>query len=558
MKRELTILLTLAALAASSGCFLAGRGGNGITEDPAPPPSTENEIYVRYPQILNLERKLDRASAYFYFGEYDLSEAALNDLTASIADVRELIPDADVCEHLDYLEARARCVQQRMSDNTIEHEAMCNITAALDSISRATVVEDEIAVELNFKTKHWLTYFQGRGRRHFAKWLARTGELKDVIEPILVEVGLPRDLLYLAVIESGLNLDARSHMRAVGPWQFMAGTGKLFGLRINWWIDERKEIIASTYAAANYMKYLYDLFGSWPLALAAYNAGEHRVAYAMMHQRTNNYWRLRLPVQTSWFVPKFMAALAIGRDPEAYGFEKPTENVLRFDIIEVARATELRDIAVAAGCSLSDIKSLNPHLKKWATPPEMVVEVKVPKGTGETCLARLAEMPRRKMVSYVQHKVAKGETLSHIAATYEVSVEELKRVNEMKSARWLHAGNILLIPVKDASRSIRIASRPSYRTPPPLPDDIGVPKLDALSEDDGRMPELDETDNGAAARPDAGGVECVVHVVKRGETLSSISKRYGKSISEILALNQSVSRNRIRPGDRIRIPLGSN
>jgi membrane-bound lytic murein transglycosylase D len=548
MRRKGVTFLVFAAMTVLNGCFLAGGGGRGISGDGTPASKSEDALYERYPQIINLEHKLDRASTYFYFGEYALSEAAVLDLLESIADVRALIPDPDVCEHLDYLEDRGRCIEQRMQDNTLEHEAMCTITAAVDSIVRNTSVEDEITVEMNFKTKHWINYFQGSGRRHFAKWLTRSDALRDVVEPILVEVGVPRDLLYLAVIESGLNLDARSRMRAIGPWQFMAGTGKLFGLRINWWLDERKDIVASTYAAANYMKYLHELFGSWPLALAAYNAGEHRVAYAMMRQQTSNYWRLRLPAQTSWFVPKFMAALAIGRDPEAYGFEKPREDPLEFDLVEIERSTELRDIAAAAGCSVADVKSLNPHLKKWATPPEMVVEVKLPKGTGERCLTELAAMPQRKMVSYVQHRVKSGETLSHIAAAYEVSVEELKRVNEIKNARLLHAGNILLIPVKDTSRSVRIASRPSYRTPPQLPDDIGVPRLDSLPEDDGTMPDLGETD-------DTG---YIVHVVRRGETLSAISKRYGASISEILALNQRISRNRIHPGDKIRIPAGSN
>jgi len=550
MKRTIAIILTLAAAAALNGCFLAGGGGRAVIEDQPPALSPEDALYARYPQILNLERKLDRASTYFYFGEYALSETAVQELLASIADVRTTIPDPDLCDHLDYLEQRARCIAQRTRDNTIEHEAMCTITAAVDSIYRNTKVEDEIAVEMNVKTKYWLNYFQGSGRRHFAKWLARTGEVKDVIEPILVEAGLPRDLLYLAVIESGLNLDARSYMRAIGPWQFMAGTAKLFGLRMNWWIDERKDLIASTYAAANYLKYLYDLFQSWPLALAAYNAGEHRVAYAMMHQRTDNYWRLHLPSQTSWFVPKFMAALAIGRNPEAYGFEKPRENPVQFDLIEVERATELRDIAAAAGCSLSDLRALNAHFKKGATPPDMVVEVKVPKGTGERCLAKLAEMPQRKTASYVEHTVKKNETLSHIAAAYEVSVEELKRVNEIKNTHSLHGGQILLIPVKEKSRSVRTAMRPSYRTPPPLRDNIVVPKLDSLSEDDGKMPDVDEAE--------AGDTEYVVHIVRQGETLSAISKRYGKSVSEILSLNQSIRRNRIRPGDKIRIPAGSN
>ncbi len=239
------------------------------------------------------------------------------------ASLRAASSGADVCERLEYLETRALCLLQRMSDDEMTRETSPHMATFIDSVALNNVVEEEIEIEYNGKTEHWIDYFQGAGRKHFSRWLARVGSFRDIIEPILVDVGIPRDLLYLAVIESGLNLSAKSYMKAIGPWQFMSGTGKLFGLRINWWLDERKDIVAATYAAANYLKYLHDLFGSWPLALAAYNSGEHRVARAITNQRTTDYWQLRLPAQTTWFVPKFMAALAIGRNPEAYGFVTP-------------------------------------------------------------------------------------------------------------------------------------------------------------------------------------------------------------------------------------------
>jgi hypothetical protein len=326
------------------------------------------DIYSRSPQLLVLEQKLDRASAYFYFGQFDLAASSANDLVQAVAGLRATAPDAPVCERLEYLEARALSLLQRLSDDEMVRETSPHLATLIDSVALNNVVEEEIEIEYNRKTEHWIDYFQGAGRNHFSRWLARVGSFRDIIEPILVDVGIPRDLLYLAVIESGLNLSAKSYMKAIGPWQFMTGTGKVFGLRINWWLDERKDIVA-----ANYLKYLYDLFGSWPLALAAYNSGEHRVARAITNQRTMDYWQLRLPAQTTWFVPKFMAALAIGRDPEAYGFENLPADPLEFDIIEVERPTELRRIAEAADCSLSEIKELNPHFKKWCTPPDMVV-----------------------------------------------------------------------------------------------------------------------------------------------------------------------------------------
>jgi membrane-bound lytic murein transglycosylase D len=490
------------------------------------------DIYSRSPQLLVLEQKLDRASAYFYFGQFDLAASSANDLVQAVAGLRATAPDAPVCERLEYLEARALSLLQRLSDDEMVRETNPHLATLIDSVALNNVVEEEIEIEYNRKTEHWIDYFQGAGRNHFSRWLARVGSFRDIIEPILVDVGIPRDLLYLAVIESGLNLSAKSYMKAIGPWQFMTGTGKVFGLRINWWLDERKDIVAATYAAANYLKYLYDLFGSWPLALAAYNSGEHRVARAITNQRTMDYWQLRLPAQTTWFVPKFMAALAIGRDPEAYGFENLPADPLEFDIIEVERPTELRRIAEAADCSLSEIKELNPHFKKWCTPPDMVVEVKVPKGAGAKCSERLAAMKRDKLESFVQHKVKKGETLSGIAAQHEVTIKEIRNFNEIAAAQTIRAGNILLIPTKDTVRPSRVASRPSYRNPELPRDAVSFPFLSA-----------------------ADGGKQIRYVVKQDDTIVKIAERFHAGPAQIREWNGLTYDSVPRPGDTLRIRM---
>jgi membrane-bound lytic murein transglycosylase D len=597
----------------SPGRALGSSGGDaGQAED----------IYRRTPQLLLLEQKLDRVSAYFFFGEFDLAASSANDLLQAVAGLEATSPGAAACERLEYLEGRALCLLQRMSNDEMDRETSPHLATLIDSVALNTVVEEEIEIEYNLKTEHWLNYFQGAGRKHFSRWLTRVGSFRDIIEPILVDVGIPRDLLYLAVIESGLNLSAKSYMKAIGPWQFMTGTGKVFGLRINWWLDERKDIVAATYAAANYLKYLYDLFGSWPLALAAYNSGEHRVARAITNQRTMDYWQLRLPAQTTWFVPKFMAALAIGRDPEAYGFEKPPADPLEFDIIEIERPTDLRKIAEAADCSLSEIKELNPHFKKWCTPPDMVVEVKVPKGAGAQCSERLAAMKRDKLESFVQHKVKKGETLSGIAAQHEVTVKEIRNFNEIAAAQTIRAGNILLIPTKDTVRPSRVASRPSYRNPELPRDGVSFPLLSqadggkqiryVVKNDDtivkiaerfhaglaqirewndlaydsvlrpgdtlrirmasssgaeraasmsfsGRPAEKDvsapaiETPSDEGDSSPNGGARRITHVVRKGETLSSIGRLYKVGLSDILEWNRKANRNRLYPGERITI-----
>ncbi|UCF06990.1 MAG: LysM peptidoglycan-binding domain-containing protein [bacterium] len=605
MSSRSVIVLILLPLLLSCGCRVPKRGTTdgadhvGISDF-----DHEEEMYLIYPQLHIIQEKLDRAYSYFYFGDLESSLFLSEDLIKTIHEMKETVPEPAVCEFLETLEDRSRCLLERVSYEELERDSRFHITAVLDSITANHVVEDEIEIVFNWRTKHWIKYFQGRGRRNFRRWLLRAEKYRELIEPILIEVGIPRDLLYLAVIESGLNLRARSRMKAVGPWQFMAGTGRLFGLRINWWIDERRDIIASTYAAAHYLKHLHDLFGSWPLALASYNAGEYRVAHAISRQKTDDYWKLRLPNQTKWFVPKFMAALTIAREPSRYGFRKTSVEPIRFDIITIEQSTDLRLIAKKAGCTLRTLEDLNPALKRWATPPGMVIELKVPEGTGERCLEGLAEIPPGERVSWHKHRVKRGEALSRIADRYEISVSEIKRINGIRNVHRIREGKILLIPVKDATPAATASSQPGYRTPPKLPDKITMKRYRAPSgyrkivytvRDNDTLSEIAERfkvrlsrlrawnnlrytslihpgdrlviyvpPDRAITDPAPEGVidgitmqekNKIVHIVRRGETLSSISRRYNISIARILAWNEGINRDKLYPGDRIAIWL---
>ena len=331
-KKQLVIVFLLLSTAAGCNVPEAGRRAE-VASDPYV--VSEDEMYLLYPQLLTLQKKYDAAMAYYYLGDLQSSYSEAKVLIRDIEEMESLAPAPYVCDHLGMLEEMAKDLLLLISREELQREWQTHMTTVMDSIGANHVVEEEIDVVLNWRTEHWIKYFKGKGRRHFQRWLDRTAMYRDIIEPILIECELPRDLLYLAVIESGLNLNARSRVKATGPWQFMAGTGRLFGLRINWWIDERRDIIASTYAAAHYLEHLQNLFGSWPLALAAYNAGEYRIAYAISKQKTQDYWKLNLPSQTRRFVPKFMAALEIGRDPEKHGFNEARGDPLGFDVIRI-------------------------------------------------------------------------------------------------------------------------------------------------------------------------------------------------------------------------------
>ena len=259
-----------------NGCSILNTG-NSITVDPYKSLSREDRIFLKYPQIALISEKFDKAKAYYYMGDLESATQTCNILMDIVEDLNDTMNDPDVCSYLDSLSISIQSLYEKAIDEEIELDSRKQLIAILDSIATNHVVEENIEIKLNWRTKHFIKYFKGPGRRVFRRWLIRAEKYRDIIEPILIEVGVPRDLLYLAVIESGLNLNARSRMKAVGPWQFMKRTATLLGLRINWWIDERKDIIASTYAAAHYLKYLHGLFGSWPLALAAYNAGITKV-----------------------------------------------------------------------------------------------------------------------------------------------------------------------------------------------------------------------------------------------------------------------------------------
>ncbi len=602
MRSSVIAFIIFLVLAGQCGCHRSARNSGVTNEDSYRSTFTEEEMYLLYPQLLFLQEKLDEAAAYYYLGDLESSLFLAEDLVRMIEDVESTSPPPPICDQIEILGSKTHALIEKVSEEELERDWEIYITAVLDSIARNHVVEDEIEIVDNWRTEYWLKYFQGKGRRNFDRWLERVEQYRDIIEPILVELELPRDLLFLAVIESGLNLNARSSVNAIGPWQFMAGTARIFGLRINWWLDERKDIIAATYAAGHYLKHLHNLFGSWPLALASYNSGEYRVAAAISHQKTDNYWRLRLPSQTKWFVPKFMAALAIGRDPAHYGFRSPKREALRFDVITIDRPTDLKLVAKAAGCTVTKIKKLNPALKRWATPPNMIIELKVPDGTGVKVFAELAKIPPEERVSWHRHKIKQGETLSSIASKYEISTRELKRINGIKNAHKIRAGKMLMIPVRDAGTVASAAIKPKYKTSPKLPDKITMKRYKAPAnhkkivytvKDKDTLSEIAEKfhvglsrlrswnglrysslihpgDNlvvyvppafslkGTAGREssetaDTNGKKRIVHVVKKGETLSHISALYKKKISTILTWNSGIRRDRLYPGDRITI-----
>jgi membrane-bound lytic murein transglycosylase D len=309
----------------------------------------------------------------------------------------------------------------------------------------------QIPMVLNDSVENHLEYFKTRGRDVFQKWLDRSARYIPVMKDIFREKNLPEDLVYVAMIESGFNPYAISWARAVGPWQFMPQTGKLYGLKIDWWVDERKDPIKSTQAAAEHLKDLHNLFGSWPLAMASYNAGAGKVQRAVLRTRSEDFWDLKasryIRRETKNYVPKYMAATIIAKNPEAYGFTVQPYDLFVYDEVIITESIDLRLAARCAGTTYEVIKELNPELKRWVTPPDATNYVlRVPKGTGAVFSATFASVPADQKIRWERHLVAKGETLAGVATQYNTSPEAIRDINNLKKNRII-PGKHLLIPV---------------------------------------------------------------------------------------------------------------
>ncbi len=314
----------------------------------------------------------------------------------------------------------------------------------------------DVPIVFNELVSDYIVFFQTRLREKFELWLARSGQYVPLMKDILREHQLPEDLVFLALIESGFNPKAFSRAKAAGPWQFIKGTGKKYGLRIDQWIDERRDPVKSTAAAAKYLRDLFGMFGSWPLSMASYNAGEGRIMRAMARTKADDFWELKqsrhIRPETKNYVTKFMAATIIAKNPQKYGFFIEYHPPFTYDEVEIPKATALKTIAKAAGVTLAEIKAYNPELKKESTPPGYPhYHLKLPAGTRETFLANFSPALEKepKNTDVQKHRISKGETLNSIARKYDVSVGSLLRANALGRNSMIKAGHYLIIPTED-------------------------------------------------------------------------------------------------------------
>ncbi len=444
--------------------------------------------------------------------------------------------------------------------------------------SRFTVANGDhkaIPLDMNKNVEKALKLFQGRERKFFLNAYRRSGQYRPAIVKALNEAGLPEELSWLPLIESGFKTNAFSRARALGMWQFIASTGYKFGLKRDRWIDERMDPEKSTKAAIAYLKELHKIFGDWTTVLAAYNCGEGRVLKRIRTQKINyldNFWDLyaMLPRETAFYVPKFLAVLHIVNDPEAHGFTLPAvDETIEFDKVSIDKQVHLKTVARHMEIPYGDLKNLNPELRQNCT-PNRPYDIKVPKDTGEILLAKINEIPvwQPPVPAYVTHRVRNGESLSVIAQRYNTSIRSIMKANNLRRKNYVKAGWRLKIPTKGSYAALGTAPVSTYRHTGKRPEKYVVRKGDSLWMIARRFgtttKAIQSVNNLAHSRLRIGQVlnipkasssltsmKTQSYKVRKGDSAYVIAQKHQMSLSEFLTLNYLTPRSTIYPGQTL-------
>jgi membrane-bound lytic murein transglycosylase D len=406
----------------------------------------------------------------------------------------------------------------------------------------------QVPLPLNEYVERAEAFFMGRGRHYMERWLYLAGKYCPMMKRIFREEGTPEELAFLSMPESGLRPDARSWARAVGMWQFMKGTGSLYGLRSNWWYDERRDFEKSTRAAARHLKDLYSDLGDWNLVLGAYNAGAGRIYRAMRRSGSHDFWVMRkyLPRQTRGYIPQFIAVARIVLNPDAHGFTNIEQaDSLAYDVVTVNDCVDLRVLAQCALTSVDTLQDLNPELLRWCTPPGVTgYRFRIPVGTKDTFLVRYAQIPQEQKKDWAIHTIRRGETISSIAHKYGLATDFLKDVNNIKSSKRLSVGTTLAIPIP---RDIADSKEPFDYSPAVRGMNLSAARTYAERKEAARH----SRERQPVRQPK--GREKLVYHVKHGDTMGHIAEWYGVRASDIRNWNDIAYGRYIHAGQSLTI-----
>jgi membrane-bound lytic murein transglycosylase D len=357
-------------------------------------------------------------------------------------------------------------------------------------------------------------------RQFIQRGLSNAAGYLPFIRDVFITEGLPEDLVWLPLIESAFSTNAYSRAGACGLWQFMPGTAGYYNLKIDFWVDERRDPFKSTERAAKLLKNLYSYYDDWELALAAYNAGIGCVDRAIEKGNSRDFWELSserlLKRETREYIPRFFAAAYIAENYERYGFFMDSDNRFpEYEILHVKKPIDLTIFATKSGIKLGMLKELNPELQRYVTPFGKNYNLRVPKEKLAPALAVYQDLPKEDLAGVRWHTVRTGETLSEISEKYNTKVTLVKRINNIRNSKKVYAGSKILVPVN----SENIDSEE---------DSIYLPKKGFKTQE-------------------------IVYEVRNGDTLWGIARRYETEVDLILAVNGLTFESVIMPGDTIKL-----
>jgi len=473
-------------------------------------PSKENSD-----QVKKIQPILDEALDFCRVSQDLWQKGELENALEALDQAYSLILKIDIADDPKLIQQKED-LRFLISKRILEIYASRNIVVSGNHNAIPMVMNKHIQAEINLFTKNSEKSF-------FIESLKRSGRYRAMIVSALEEAGLPVELSWLPLIESGFKVDALSRARALGLWQFIPSTGYKFGLSRDKYIDERIDPVKSTQAAIAYLKELHQIFGDWTTVLAAYNCGEGQVLRVIRSQNINyldNFWDLyeRLPQETARYVPRFMATLHIIKNMEKYGLDSITPDPsLNYEVVSVSKQIHLKDIASKIDITEKELRELNPELRYRILPQEKY-PLRVPPGTGNLLLAKLDEIPVSSppQPAFIYHQVRPGESLSTIATKYRTSVKSIAWANNIHKQDLIAAGRKLRIPRKGT-------------TMPGAEKKYDKPRYE--------QPEM--------------------HVVKSGDSLWIIAKRYGTNTKDIQELNNLATTN-LSIGQTLKIPGGKD